>query len=73
MKYVLRNKTTGRYLKRIGHWVNRLEEAMTFGDLTEVREYCQAYRIDNVQPIRHLMPYLLALLRSRSSSRAANV
>ncbi len=70
MKYVLRNKETGRYLKRLGLWVIRLEEAMTFGDMSEVREYCQAHRIDNVQPIQRLMPYLMALLRPRTGSTA---
>jgi len=52
MKFVLRNKHTGRYLRRAGHWVTRLDDAMTFGDMTEVREYCQAHRLENVQPIR---------------------
>ena len=66
MKYVLRNKETGRYLKRFGFWVTRLEEALTFGDMVEVREYCQAHQIDNVQPIQRLMPYFTALLRRKS-------
>jgi hypothetical protein len=70
MKYVLRNTETGHYLKRLGQWVNRLEEAMTFGDLLEVREYCQAYRIENVQPIQRFMPYLMALLARRNRSQA---
>ncbi len=62
MKFVLRNTRTGRYLKRVGLWVTRLEEAMTFENMTDVREYCQAYRLNDVQPIRQLMPYLVALL-----------
>jgi hypothetical protein len=71
MKYVLRNKETGRYLKRLGLWVTRLEEAMTFGDMVEAREYCQAHRLENAQPIQRLMPYLMALLRPRSGPSSA--
>ena len=71
MKYVLRNKETGRYLKKLGMWVNRLEEAMTFGDMVEVREYCQAHQIDNVQASLRLMPYLMVLLRARSRALSA--
>ena len=63
MKYVLRNKNTGRYLKRYGHWVHRMEEAITFEDMTDVREYCQAHHLEDVQPIQRVMPYLLSLLR----------
>jgi hypothetical protein len=37
---------------------------MTFGDMVDVREYCQAYRLENVQPIQRFMPHLMALLRS---------
>ena len=70
MKYVLRNKETGRYLKRLGLWVNRLEEAITFGDMAEAREYCQAHRLENVQPIQRLMPYLMSLLQPASPSRS---
>ena len=70
MKYVLRNKKTGRYLKRLGLWVSRLEDALTFGDMGEVREYCQAHRIDNVQPIQRLMPFLTSLLRRNSGPSA---
>ena len=68
MKYVLRNKNTGRYLKRQGLWVKRLDEAITFEDLIDVREYCQAHRLEDVQPIRRLMPYLMSLLRKPASS-----
>ena len=63
MKYVLRNKETGRYLKRLGQWVTRLDEALTFTDMVDVREYCQANRIENVQPIQRFMPHLMALNR----------
>ena len=63
MRYVLRNKNTGQYLKRLGLWVSGMEEAMTFEDMVEVREYCQAHRIDDVQPVRRLMPYLMTLMR----------
>jgi len=63
MKYVLRNKLTGRYLKRRGQWVRAMNEAMTFDDMGEVREYCQALGLENVQPIQRLMPYLMSLLR----------
>ncbi len=68
MKYVLRNNETGRYLKQLGLWVNRLEEAITFGDVAEAREYCQAHQIENVQALHRLMPYLKALLRSAPAS-----
>ena len=71
MKYVLRNKETGRYLKRLGLWVTRLEEAMTFGDMVEAREFCQAHRLENAQPIQRLMPYLMALLGPRSAPSSA--
>lgn len=70
MKFVLRNKQTGRYLQRAGFWVARLDDAMTFEDMTDVREYCQAHRLDNVQPIRRFMPFLTSLLRGGSSSTA---
>ena len=66
MKYVLRNKTTGRYLKRHGHWVRRMDDAITFEDMTDVREYCQAHRLENVQPVQRLMPYLMSLLREHA-------
>jgi len=66
MKYVLRNKVTGRYLKRKGLWVRRMDEAMTFEDMVEVREYCQALGLEDVQPIQRLMPYLMSLLRDRT-------
>jgi hypothetical protein len=62
MKFVLRNKNTGRYLLRGGLWSAQLDDAMTFEDMTDVREYCQAHRLEDVQPIRRLMPYLLSLL-----------
>lgn len=64
MKYVLRNTSTGRFLKRPGLWATRMDEAMTFEDMVDVREYCQAYRIEDVQPIQRLMPYLMSLLRA---------
>ena len=70
MKYVLKNTVTGRYLKRQGQWVRRMGEAMTFEDLGEVREYCQAWGLRDVQPVQRLMPYLLALLR-QAATRAA--
>ena len=60
---MLRHKDTGFYLKRAGLWVTREEEAMTFEDMMDVREYCQAHRLDDVQPVRRLMPYLGRLLR----------
>jgi hypothetical protein len=66
MKYVLRHKNTGRYLKRCGLWVRRMEEAITFEDMTDVREYCQAHRLENVQAIQRLMPYLMSLLHERT-------
>jgi hypothetical protein len=68
MKYVLRHKTTGRFLKRQGLWVRRMDEAMTFEDMTDVREYCQAHRLDDVQPMQRLMPYLMSLLRVHTGS-----
>ena len=69
MKFVLRNKHTGRYLQRVGLWVARLDDALTFEDMVDVREYCQAHDLKNVQPIRRLMPYLVSLLhRGRSSA-----
>jgi hypothetical protein len=69
MKFVIRNKQTGRYLKRVGLWVKRPDDAMTFEDLMDVREYCQAHRLENdVQPIRRLMPYLVSLLRGGRAS-----
>ena len=70
MKFVLRNNQTGHYLKRAGLWVARLEEAMTFEDMVDVREYCQAHRLQDVQPIRRLMPYLVSLLRGSGKSAA---
>ena len=68
MKFVLRNKTTGHYLQRVGLWVARLDDAMTFEDMTDVREYCQAHQLENVQPIRRLMPYLYTLLRGKDAA-----
>jgi hypothetical protein len=63
MKFVLRNKHTGRYLKSAGLWVARSDDAMTFEEMVDVREYCQAHRLEDVQPIRRLMPFLMSLLR----------
>lgn len=71
MKFVLRNKNTGRYLLRGGLWSAHVDEAMTFEDMTDVREYCQAHRLENVQPIRRLMPYLVSLLGSEKRSTSA--
>jgi hypothetical protein len=71
MKYVLRNQSTGRYLKRVGQWVRRVEDAMTFDDMVEVREYCQAHRLDGLQPVRRFMPYLASLLRVRAARPAS--
>ncbi len=68
MKYVLRNTNTGRFLKRPGLWVTRMDEAMTFQDMVDVREYCQAHRLENVQPIQGLTPSLLSLLRDGSAA-----
>jgi hypothetical protein len=62
MKYVLRNITTGRYLKQAGVWVLRIDEAMSFEDAGEATEFCQAHRLDDVQPVQLLMPYLMSLL-----------
>jgi hypothetical protein len=68
MKYVLRNTSTGRFLKRPGLWVAGLDDAMTFEDMMDVREYCQAHQLENVQPIQRLMPYLTSLLRNDASA-----
>lgn len=62
MKYVLRNLTTGRYLKRAGEWVLGVEEAMNFDDASEAREFSQAHRLMDVQPVQSLAPYLMSLL-----------
>jgi hypothetical protein len=62
MKYVLRNSTTGRYLKRAGEWVLGIEEAMNFDDAGEAREFSQAHRLTDVQPVQLLAPYLMSLL-----------
>lgn len=68
MKFVLRNKETGQYLGSVGLWVARSDEALTFEDMTDVREYCQAHCLDNVQPIRRWMPSLVSLLRNNSNT-----
>jgi hypothetical protein len=62
MKYVLRHKDTGRYLQRSRVWVSRIDEAMTFDDAGEAREFSQAHQLENVQPVQFLMPYLMTLL-----------
>ena len=62
MKYVLRNLTTGRYLKRAGEWVLGIDEAMSFDDASEAREFSQAHRLNDVQPVQLLAPYLMSLL-----------
>ena len=71
MKYVLRHTSTERFLKRPGLWVTRMDDAMTFEDMVDVREYCQAHRLENVQPIQRLMPYLMSLLRDSSAALGA--
>ena len=65
MNYVLRDRATGRFLRCAGVWVERAAEAMMFDDLIEVREYCQAHRLEGLDPVRRLKPYLLALIRGR--------
>jgi hypothetical protein len=70
MKYVLRNKNTGRYLKRKGLWVRRMEEAITFEDVSEAREYCQAHQVEDAQAVQQMMPYLWSLLRGSARSTA---
>jgi hypothetical protein len=72
MRFMLRHKQTGQYLKRAGLWVSRAEDAMTFEDMVDVREYCQAHRLDDVQPIRRLMPYLISLLRKGANGVLGN-
>jgi hypothetical protein len=62
MKYVLRNKSNGRYLKRPGVWVLRIDEAMSFDDVGEAREFCQAHQLNEAHPVQLLMPYLMSLL-----------
>ena len=62
MKFVLRHKTTGRYLKRQGVWVRCADDVMTFDDVGEAREFCQAHQLDDAQPVQLLMPYLMSLL-----------
>ena len=64
MKYVLRNTSNGHFLKRPGVWVARLDEALTFEDMMDVREYCQAHQLENVQPVQSLSPYLTSLARN---------
>lgn len=71
MKYVLRHISTGRFLQRPGLWVIRTDEALTFEDILDVREYCQAYQLENVQPIQRLMPYLISLLRASPATLGA--
>lgn len=68
MKYVLRNLTTGRYLKRAGEWVLGIDEAMSFDDASEAREFSQAHRLNDVQPVQSLAPYLMSLLAVASST-----
>ena len=70
MKYVLRSHLNGRYLKRSGVWVPRLDEAITFNDPGEAREFCQAHHIENVQLMQCPMPYLMTLLAGASASGA---
>ena len=62
MKYVLRHRTNGRYLKRPGTWVTRMDQAMTFDDSSEAREFSQAHQLETAQPVQLLMPYLMSLL-----------
>lgn len=68
MKYVLRNTNTGCFLQRPGLWVARMEEAMTFEEMLDVREYCQAHRLEDVQAIQRLMPNLTSLMRESAAS-----
>jgi hypothetical protein len=63
MKYVLRHNVTGRYLKTSGVWVSGIDDAMTFDELGEAREYCQAHRIEDVRPLQLLRPSLITLLQ----------
>ena len=65
MNYVLRDRATGRFLQRAGVWAERAKEAMMFPDLLEAREYCQAHRLEGLDPVRQLRPYLRALIRRR--------
>ena len=71
MKYVLRNRETGRYLKRLGVWVRRTNEAMSFDDVGEAREFCQAHHLEEAQPVQLLMPYLMSLIAVTSRTTAA--
>jgi hypothetical protein len=68
MKYVLRNLTTGRYLKRAGEWVLGVDEALSFDDASEAREFSQAYHLKDVQPVQLLAPYLMSLLTVASGT-----
>ena len=68
MKYVLRSQLNGRYLKRSGVWVPRLDDAITFNDAGEAREFCQAHRIENVQLIQRPTPHLMTLLAGATSA-----
>lgn len=72
MKYVLRNLTTGQYLKRAGEWVLGVDEAMSFDDAGEAREFSQAHRLNDVQPVQSLAPYLMSLLTIPSGAAAGN-
>ena len=62
MKYVLRHQSTGRFLQRPGVWVRRMDQAMSFDDAGEAREFSQAHQIDAARPVQLLMPYLMSLL-----------
>ena len=62
MKYVLRHQSNGCYLQRPGVWVRRMDQAMSFDDVTEAREFSQAYQLDEARPVQLLMPYLMSLL-----------
>ena len=68
MKYVLRSQLNGRYLKRSGVWVPRLDDAITFSDAGEAREFCQAHHLENVQLIQRPPPYLMTLLAGVTSA-----
>ena len=70
MKYVLRHQLTGRYLSRPGLWVRRMDEAMSFDDVGEAREFSQAYQLEEAQPVQLLMPYLMSLLAATPDSVA---
>ncbi len=68
MKYVLRNLVNGRYLRKPGVWVTRPDDALSFDDSVEAREFCQAHQLTEAQPVKLLMPLLTMLLPVASST-----